>query len=312
MSKAAPKPIIQFTPPQQEVFWSLYRILWLVWRRQLGKSFTFGAKAMDRCMERVNHMACVVSGSILMGSEIIEKMALVWRILIDAQRIAARQAGLNLTSNADTHAGETLDADALADLLEHAKLEIRIWHSQTNYSRARVLSPNPDTARGLSGDVFGDEVGFWPDFKATMDAIEPIISRRPDWINWMATSPPADDAHPTYELLLPQKEIWTPNARGNWYTTNTDDGSEGDPVHRMDAHDGILAGIPMYGRRDGKEVTVEEAMRQAIDKEAFRRNYLLEFVAGGASALGLQDLIAAQQRGKGQGLAIEITDILVA
>lgn len=305
-------PIIKFTPPQQEVFWSTFRVLWMVWRRQLGKSFTFGGKALDRCMERVNHMACIVSGSILMGSEVVEKEALLWRTLIDALRIMARSRNLRLTSNADTDKGDTLDVAAVADLFEHAKLECRIWHSNTNYSRTRVLSPNPDTARGLSGDVFGDEVGFWPDFKATMDAIEPIISRRPDWINWMATSPPADDSHPTYELLLPQKEVWTPNAKGNWYTTNTEDGSEGDPVHRVDANDGILAGVPMYGRRDGKEVSIEEAMRQAIDKEAFRRNYLLEFVAGGAAALGLQDLIAAQQRGKGQGMALEITDILTA
>src|SRR5688500_18563118 len=105
-------PLIQFTAPQQEVFWQSYRLLWMLWRRQLGKSLLVGAKALDRCMERADHMACFVSGSILMGSELIEKEALVWRKLIDAQRVAARAANLHLTTNADTDKGETLDVDA--------------------------------------------------------------------------------------------------------------------------------------------------------------------------------------------------------
>lgn len=285
-------------------------MLWMIWRRQFGKSFTFGAKALSRCMERINHMVCFVSGSILMGGEMIEKEALLWRKLIDALRIAAREKKLRLTSNADDDKGRTLDADAIADLFAHAKLECTIWHSTTNYSRTRVLSPNPATARGFSGDVLGDEVCFWPDFAATMDAVEPIISRNPEWLMWLASSPPADDTHPTFELLCPSKEVWTPNARGNWYETNSEDGRNGYPVHRVDAHDGLLAGVPLYSLKTGQPVTVEQAFAEAIDKQAFRRNYLLQFLAGGAAALSLQDLENAQTRGRNQGLAIQITDHL--
>lgn len=309
---ASPEGIIKLTPPQHEVFWSLYRVLWMLWRRQMGKSFLFGAKALDRCMERANHMACFVSGSILMGGELIEKEALVWRSLIDAQRLAARAAGKEFSTIAEDDKGNTLDMAAIADLFQHSKLECTIWHSQTAYSRTRVLSPNPATARGFSGDVLGDEVCFWPDFKATMDAIEPIISRRPDWIMWLASSPPSDDTHPTYEILLPQREVWTPNERGNWYHTNTDDGSEGFPVHRCDADDGIIAGVPLYSLKTaGKKLTVDQAQSEAIDKESFRRNYRLQFIPGGAAALSLQDLTNAQARGKNQGLAIEVTDTLL-
>jgi hypothetical protein len=308
VSKA--KPIIQFSPAQEEVFWSSFRMLWMLWRRQFGKSFLFGSKAVDRCMQLRDHMVCFVSGSILMGGEMIEKEAQVWRKLIDAQRIAAAAAGKKLTTNAEDDKGHTLDVDAVADLFEHAKLECTIWHSQTSYSRTRVLSPNPQTARGFSGDVLGDEVCFWPDFRATMDAIEPIISRNAGWIMWLASSPPADDSHPTYSILQPQREVWTPNAKGNWYTTNTEDSSEGFPVHRVDAHDAQLAGVPLYSLKTGLPISIDQAFSEAIDKEAFRRNYLLQFLAGGAAALGLHDLIAAQQRGKGKGLAVEITDIL--
>jgi len=303
-------PIIQFSAAQEEVFWSSFRMLWMLWRRQFGKSFLFGSKAVDRCMQLRDHMVCFVSGSILMGGEMIEKEALVWRKLIDAQRLAAVANGQRLTTNAEDDKGHTLDVDAIADLFEHAKLECSIWHSNTSYSRTRVLSPNPQTARGFSGDVLGDEVCFWPDFRATMDAVEPIISRNPGWIMWLASSPPADDSHPTYEILLPQRDTWPANSRGNWYTTNTEDGSEGYPVHRVDAHDALLAGVPLYSLKTGKPISVDQAFSEAIDKEAFRRNYLLEFLAGGASALGLQDLIAAQQRGRNEGVALEITDIL--
>lgn len=306
------QPIIQFSPAQEEVFWSSFRMLWMLWRRQFGKSFLFGSKAVDRCMQLRDHMVCFVSGSILMGGEMIEKEALVWRKLIDAQRIAAASAGKKLTTNADDEDGKTLDVDAIADLFEHAKLECTIWHSQTSYSRTRVLSPNPATARGFSGDVLGDEVCHWPDFAATMDAVEPIIARNPGWIMWLASSPPTDDSHPTFEILLPQKDAWPANKRGNWTTTNTEDGSEGYPVHRVSAHDAELAGVPLYSLKTGKPISIEQAFSEAIDKTAFRRNYLLEFIAGGSSALGLQDLINAQQRGKGKGLALEITDILTA
>lgn len=310
MRKATP--IISLSPAQQEVFWSSYRMLWMLWRRQFGKSFLFGSKAVDRCMQLRDHMVCFVSGSILMGGEMIEKEAMVWRKLIDAQRQAAAAAGKKLTTNAEDEKGQTLDVDAIADLFEHAKLECTIWHSQTSYSRTRVLSPNPQTARGFSGDVLGDEVCFWPDFKATMDAIEPIIARNAGWIMWLASSPPADDSHPTYEILQPQRDTWQANARGNWYTTNTEDGSEGYPVHRVDAHDALLAGVPLFSLKTGKPISIEQAFSEAIDKEAFRRNYLLQFISGGAAALGLNDLMAAQQRGRNQGLAIEITDILSA
>ncbi len=303
------EPLVHFTPPQQAVFWSLHRMLWLLWRRQGGKSYLFGNKALSRCIQIPNHLACYVSGSLNMGQEIIIKEAMVWTKVIDAMRLAAAKGGKELRTSADDDKGRLLDVDAVADLMQHSKLECTIRHGHTSISRTRVLSPNPDTARGYSGDVFGDECGFWPDFRATMDAVEPIISRNPTWLLWLATSPPADDAHPTYELLLPQKDTWPVNAEGNWYTTNTDDG-EGFPVHRADAYDFEAAGLPLFSLKNGKPISVDEARKIHIDKDAFDRNYRLKFVAGGASALSLSDLQKAQMRGAECGLAIRITEQL--
>ncbi len=310
MAKASPAPLITLTPPQQAVFWSKYRMLWMLWRRQGGKSFLFGNKALSLCISLPNHLACYVSGSLNMGQEIVIKEVQVWTKLIDAMRIAAAQAGKQLVTNADDDNGKLLDPAAIADLLEHSKLECTIRHSTTAFSRTRVLSPNPDTARGYSGDVFGDECAFWPDFRATMDAVEPIISRNPTWLLWMATSPPSDDSHPTFEMLLPQRDSWPVNAAGNWYETNSDEEGYGYPVHRADAHDFDAAGLPLYSLKTGKPISIEDARKLAIDKDAFDRNYLLKFVTGGASALSLSDLIAAQERGKDGGVAIRITEQL--
>jgi hypothetical protein len=321
MAKTPPaeKPLINLLPFQQEVFWQTYRLLFMVWRRQAGKSHLFGSKAMSRCIKLRDHLVCYVSGSLLMGQEIVIKEAKLWAVLIDAYRKVARMSGGQLRTSADVGGmaiptdgdkeGSLLDFDALCDLFENSKLECRIWHDNTSYSRTRVLSPNPDTARGFSGDILGDEIGFWPDFKATWDAIEPIISRNPAWLMWLATTPPADDTHPTYELLMPDQESFEVNPRGNWYKTQSNNGT-GFPVHRVDAYDAEAAGLPLFSLQDGVPTSVGEARLQAVDRESFDRNYLLKFIAGGAAALNLTDILKAQMRGSQLGIANRVFETI--
>jgi hypothetical protein len=309
MSTEPKQPLITFLPPQEEVFWSEHRVQFLLWRRQLGKSFLLGSKGLSRMMRRKNHSVFVVSASILMGQENIRKEVEVWNILLDAYRRAAEQAGQMLTSNADG-----LDIDAVAELFEASKLETRIHHDRSTYSRTRVVAPNPDTARGFSGDVFGDEIGFWPDFDGVFDAVEPIISRNPEWLMWLATTPPADDTHTVYDILNPGDRKFTPNPRGNWFHTPSEEaGEEGFPIHRVDAYDAEAAGLPMYHPKRKKEpVTIEKARALALNKIAFDRNYLLKFHASSSSAIPLHLLHAAAARGDGQGIGIDVTDTISA
>ncbi len=291
-------PLIRFLPPQEEVFWCTMRIIFMLWRRQFGKSFTIGSKAISRMMQRKNHSVFVVSASILMGQENIRKEVDVWNILLDKFRKIAEAQGQKLTCN-----GDGLGVDDVAELFEASKLETRIWHNRTNYSRTRVVAPNPQTARGFSGDVFGDEIGFWPDFDGVFDAIEPIISRNPEWLLWMATTPPKDDTHTVYDLLNPGEVIFPPSARGNWFQTES-----GYPVHRLDAYDGELAGLPMFHPRTGVPVSVDEARELALNKINFDRNYKLKFTASGSAAISRQLILAAQAKGREQCQGIDITD----
>lgn len=294
----APQPLIKFLPPQEEVFWAKMRIFFMLWRRQLGKSFTLGAKAMDRMMENKNHSVYFVSASILMGQENILKEIAIWNILLDAFRASAESRGQKLTSNIDG-----LNVDDVAEVFEASKLEVKLWHSRTTYSRSRVIAPNPMTARGFSGDVFGDEIGFWPDFEGVWDAVEPIMSRNPKWMMILATTPPSDDTHPSHEILNPGTREFEMNPRGNWFETES-----GYPIHRVDAYDAEAAGLPLFHPRSGEAVSIDEARNLALNKMAFDRNYLLKFLASGSAAISRHLLINAQLVGRDSCTGINLTD----
>ncbi len=299
MTKQA-EPLIKFFPPQEEVFWSKLRILFMLWRRQFGKSYVLGGKGLSRCMLLKNHSVFYLSASILMGQENILKEVAVWNTLLDAFRKSADAAGQKLTSNIDG-----LGVDDIAEIFEASKLETKLWHDRTSYSRTRVIAPNPMTARGFSGDVIGDEIGFWQDFDGVWDAIEPIMSRNPQWMMWMATTPPADDSHKVYDILNPGEKKFEINPRGNWFKTET-----GYDIHRVDAYDAEAAGLPMFHPRTGEAVSIAEARSLAMNKIAFDRNYLLKFHASSSSAISRQLLLAAQARGAGGGVGMDITDTL--
>lgn len=158
------------------------------------------------------------------------KEAQIWHDALAKLRAKQEALGKELGGNVvDKRSHKLLAVDDLAELMDKQTAQVRIYHTRTSYSRTKILAPNPDTARGWTGDVFGDEVGFWPDFRAVLDAVEPIISRNPDFLMWMFTTPPEDDKHFTYDFLNPGPLEFTPNAQGNFYKTEA-----GYPVHRVD------------------------------------------------------------------------------
>ena len=149
--------------------------------------------------------------------------------------------------------------------------------------------------------MFGDEIGFWPDFKGVWDAVEPIISRNPEFLFWLFSTPPADDTHYTYDLLNPGIRIFKPNAAGNWYKTE-----QGYPVHRVDALDAELAGLPLYDPLSGKVVPYEEFRAHSLDRASVDRNYGLKFIQGGTAAIPLGWLNRAQNMGLGHCTGLDL------
>jgi hypothetical protein len=301
-----PEPPIQFLAYQQAVFWCEYRYFLLLWRRQAGKSFTLACKALDRMMERRSHLCVFVSASIALGSEFVLKEALVWQEILGKYRALLTANGGDLSiheAGREKQLPSDLDVDALADLFEHSKLETRIWHDKTTYSRSRVVAPNPATAVGWTGDIFMDEVGRIPELKAVCEAVGPIMSRRPEFIWWQSTTPPPDDSHYSFELFFPPEIEFPLNPAGNWYVSKT-----GIDVHRADAWDVHAAGQPLYDLKTGKAQTPEESRAAAFDKAGWDRNFALKFLQGGSSVVGFGSLARARLMGRGKCLAVSVSE----
>lgn len=298
------QPFIKFKPGQEEAFWCELRIFFMLWRRQYGKSFTLGSRAMRRMMQRKNHAVIFVSASILLGSEWIRKEAEVWRIVMSKYReMLIAQGQQQLTTTADDDNGNLLDVDAIADLFEHQKLETRIYHNNVDYSRTQVVAPNPDTAVGWTGDVYLDEVARIASLKDVFEAVMPFIDSNPEFEMIMATTAPPDDSHDSFELFLPPAQEWETNPRGNWYRSPS-----GIMVHRLDAWDGAAGGAVYYHPETGKVVTPEEHRATYFDKRSWDRNHGVKFITGGVSAVPLMALQNAMEKGKDTCMGNYITD----
>ena len=163
MTSAKIEPLIRHRIYQREVFRHKLRRLFFLWARQSGKSYTLASEALDLMMATPGALVTFISASIVLGSEILLKEAMIWTQFLSWYRQAAATAGLKFESNADG-----LDFDAIADLFEHSKLETKLWHDRTTCSRSRVIAPNPDTAVGWTAHIIGDEAGRWPNAQGLM------------------------------------------------------------------------------------------------------------------------------------------------
>lgn len=299
------EPLVSLRAYQDEVLRVLAakRFFCLLWRRQGGKSTVLSAAAMAAMMAHPGLSVIYASASLLLGREIVFK---------EAQLVAGvfrRLAGQQLAA-VDSRTGKviptrpdlTLDPDALADCFESQRLEFRVRFDRNRVSRTQVIAPNPATARGWTGWVFLDEIGFIRDFRDLWEAVEPIISTDPSFHLIMSTTPPRDDTHYSYELTAPPADAsWQPSASGHWYESEAKV-----PVHRVDIHDAYAAGLKLYDLRTGVPLTPDEHLAGADDKDAWRRNYKVMHVRGGTAACDLLALDTAQARGAGQCVCVVV------
>lgn len=280
------------------------RFFCLLWRRQGGKS-SWVSRASNWVLMKYPGVTCVYcSASLLLGREIIYKDTQIWAEAIREAADQATAAKLRFQTT-DRETGKDvsgIDVDGLADLFESQKLEFRLYHDQTRYSRTQVIAPNPATARGWTGWVFIDEFGFIKNFADLWEAVEPIVSSDRNFHCILATTPPSDDAHYSYELTAPPLGMEFPvNAEGNWYVSES-----GVDVHRVDIHDAYAAGQKLYDLKSGAELSPQEHFSRAHDKDAWRRNYGVLHVLGGTAACGLLQLDTAQRRGIGRCACIQV------
>jgi hypothetical protein len=279
--------------------------MFLLWRRQGRKTTTLAKKALKFMMKKPGGLVTFASASLLVGSEMIVREGQVVesareRVARDAQAIKAAfddvRRGLGGGKTKFDSNGDGLRSEDFAALFERQKLEARIWHSRTVFSRTRIIAPNPATARSWSGCVFVDEAGHIAGLADLLEAMEPIMSSDPAFRLLLAGTPPNDEAHLSYELTQPPDGLaFPPDPKGHWYTSQA-----GLLVHRVDAWDAAAAGLKTYDPDTRGEVTPEQHRAKAFDRDAWDRNYGLLFKPGGTAALSLALLQQAMAQGRGQ------------
>lgn len=269
-----------------------YGMLLMLWRRQGRKTTTFAWQGLRWMLEAPGCLVTFATCALALGSELTEREVQMLMDIIKTIRSESNPDLLKVECLA-----EQLPWYDIADLFTHNRLEVTIHHDQTTRSRTKIIAANYATARGYSGYVLLDEIGFIRDFKLFFEAVEPIFSANPAYRLWMATTPPEDDSHFSYELsAYPPGYVFEPNARGNWYENES-----GLPVHRVSAEDAELAGVHLFDSKSRSIVTPEQHRAKALDKTAWDRNYGLIFSNGGISAIALLALHQAQILGSELG-----------
>lgn len=277
----------------------LHRVAGLLARRQYGKTTIASRIALRKMLETAGHT--VIFGSVKMdlAREIVRKEAealqKAFRLIagdVQADGRFAPQLNDAVTGKA---LPATLTADDFAELYEATRLEMRIYHSNSVYSRTKVVALTP-AAVGETGDLIMDEVGRVRDFDAVLEAVMPIIASNPNFRAIYTTTPPPDDTHPSYDLLAPPVGAELPvSPTGNWYKSEL-----GIHVLRITAEDAYADGVPLYDNDTGAPITPEESRARESDKDGWDRNYGCKFVQGGVGAVGLAVLDTAQRRGIGE------------
>jgi hypothetical protein len=279
-----------------------HRIVGFLTRRQYGKTTEAARISLKKMMRTPGHTVIFGSVKLDLGREITrkegEQMHRAFQLLAD--QAAAARANLDVVDTQGSETSKTksvidVDIDNWTELYEQSRLEFRLYHSNSIYSRTKVVALTPE-AVGDTGDLITDEVGRVKKYREVCEAIGPIISSNPDFRWLLTTTPPPDDTHFSFEQLAPPLDFNPAiNPSGNWYKSEL-----GIWVLRVTADDAAADGVPLYDDDTGAEITPAQSRQQSHDKDAWDRNYGVKFVIGGSSAIGLIELDTAQRRGIGQ------------
>ncbi|MBN8245888.1 MAG: hypothetical protein J0L84_00430 [Verrucomicrobia bacterium] len=281
-----------------------HRLAGLLARRQYGKTTIAARIAMEKMMRTPGHTVVFGSVKLDLGREIVRKEADAMQKAI--RTLATSASGKTLFDVVDAQGGKSVasvSADDFAELYEATRLEFRLYHDKTTYSRTKVVALTP-AAVGETGDLILDEVGRVKNFREVWEAVRPIIASNPEFRCMLTTTPPPDDSHYSFELLAPPiGETFSPKPTGNWYRSEL-----GVWVLRIDAWDAFADGVPLYDDDTGAAISPDEARKRDHDKDAWDRNYGVRFVLGGSAAVGLLQLDSAQRRGVNKCRCVVVDD----
>ena len=237
------------------------------WSRQIGKSHTYAAWAVDRLLRYPGRLVIVLSNSRDNGSEFMQKVRDVCDRMGQVIEVDDNQAELD--------GNPTLSEDVkYASMRFEARITIG-----GKTGRIKVLAANPRTARGFSGDLILDEFAFHADSTAIWEAAQPILSSNPDFLCRIMS---------------------TGNGRRNMFYQLISEGRI--KYRRIRRSEAWATGeLKIYSDIDGRELTPDQARAQSSDKRAYDQNYECEF-GDENSALLTAELISLAER---DGVLIE-------
>lgn len=288
------------------------RSIVLFWARQCRKSTTLGAIAFDQMSREPGRHVIAASASLLVGSELVSKaLSAAEQAILVTREAEALRAGmadgasksgqafdLKVANSTTGKLYARLNADDFADLYRGSKLEMRLYHSQSRYSRLQVIAPNPATARGWTGTILRDEAGFTrPNVETELRvAMKPIFDTDPTFRLVYASNLPRDDRHPFFEMTLPQPDAsFPPSAQGHFYR-----GQDGTLIHRVALADAYAAGHVLYDTQTGAPLTYEAFCAAPGNRLGLNDSYRLIHEFGGTAAIDLAAITAAQRDGAGK------------
>ncbi len=214
------------------------KTLIICWSRQIGKSYTLAAWAVDRLLLFPGRLVTVLSNSKDNGAEFAIKAREVCEKL--KQAVDAVEFEDRTPSDASLSSAEVFEA-------MHYEVRVKV---QGKWGRIKVIAASPRTARGFSGDLIMDEFAFHEDSRAIWEAAEPIISANPDFLCRVSS---------------------TLNGTRNMFYQLLHDGRF--PTSIMPRSRAATMGLKIYSAITGKQITPEQARAEALDKRAYDQNY---------------------------------------
>jgi len=281
----APRVRIALRPYQQAIFDDRSSgILILHWSRQIGKSFTLAAWAVDRLLTRPGRLVTVLSNSRENGAEFVAKCAEVCHLNGTEYESVDKSQGVRF---------------------QNMRMEVRI-RANGKTGRIKVLAANPRTARGFSGDLILDEFAFHEDSAAIWEAAEPILASNPDFLCRIAST--GNGRHNLFyrmvsEAVNPQiaqigADVENENPTLRKSVKSADGiciGHLGFKVSRVPRTRAHAMGVAIYDSNTREPITPDEARAQALDKRAYDQNYECAFADENLTLLS-HELISAAER----------------
>ncbi len=283
-AQLANEALVKFRKYQSPVFLDRQSgILILHWSRQIGKSYTLAAWAVDRLLSQLQRynswLITVLSNSRDNGAEFVIKCQDVCNKMGLAMEKPAQVVGDAAVYN--------VQDDSPNILYENMRMEVRITlivDGRQRIGRIKVLAANPRTARGFSGDLILDEFAFHEDSGAIWEAAEPILSSNQEFLCRIAS---------------------TGNGKQNmFYRMSAGDGpndgtvfesASGFRVSRVTRTEAWKMGVKVFDPKDRKPITPEQARARSLDKRAYDQNYECRFNDENMALL-TNELISAAER----------------